>query len=253
MPTRKGGNMRYDLLIEGFKRAFEHKGGIKALRLGALDTAWFQEIQSNCAWIHSKAGSSDVTMKTHVTNWTRPAGEVRQFSLFNDSGDSADTKGDYGYLGDAARKRLVFPKLEALARFARLFGPMLRNLRLNGMGPNSSLHAHEENSISATSTGRQFILRFHLPVFTTPTARIFLDDESFVFEEGSLYFFHHRCVHAAANGPDPPRYHLVLDCFLDRTLATRLFPGTPSPDPGFSKTAEASAAIRRTPHPFDDL
>ena len=235
--------MRYGTFVRGITKAYEHKGGIKALHLGSLSAVWFQQIQGECSWIIEHAGSSDVTAKNHVTNWTRPSGQVRQFSLFNMSGDSADTKGDYGYLGDAKKKRLVFPQLEGLKRFAALFGPALRNLRLNGMGTSSALDAHEERSIAATKLGRQHIVRFHLPVFSNNTARMYLDDESFRFAEGNLYFFHHGCVHAASNGAAEPRYHLVLDCFLDAALFRRLFPGHASPDAGYTKTSETASTI----------
>jgi hypothetical protein len=235
--------MHYAHFTNEITTAYEHRGGIKTLKLGRIEESWFREIQADCAWIFQNAGSSDVTDRKHVTNWTRPSGQVRQFSLFNKSGESADTKGDYGYLGDAKQKRLVYPQLNALSRFAALFMPALRNLRLNGMGPNSALDAHEESSIQISRLQRQHIVRFHLPVFSNAGARVFLDDESFVYEEGNVYFFHHGCVHAATNRGNEPRYHLVLDCFLDRALFGRLFPGSPSPDPAFIKMSEAEAVI----------
>lgn len=242
--------MRYGAFVRGITRAYEHKGGIKSLQLGALDADWFRQIQGECSWIIDSAGSSDVTSANHVTNWTRPSGTVRQFSLFNTSGESADTKGDYGYLGDAKKKRLVFPQLEGLKRFAALFGPALRNFRLNGMGPASALDAHEEVSITATRFGHLYILRFHLPVFSNDSARVYLDNESFRYAEGNLYFFNHGCVHAAANGGPGPRYHLVFDCFLGATMFRRLFPGTPSPDQGFVKTSDETCVMRGEPHRF---
>src|ERR1051325_882958 len=124
--------MNYGEYVAGVRTAFEHRGGIKTMFLGKLDPHWFSQIQKECASIIAAAESSDVTKKRHVTNWTRPSGQVRQFSLFNTSGNSADTQGDYGYLGDATKKRLVFPEHEGIARFAKLFIPALRNLRKSG-------------------------------------------------------------------------------------------------------------------------
>ena len=60
------------------------------------------------------------------------------------------------------RKRLVFPHLKAIGRFAALFGDNLRNLRLNGMGTEASLSAHEEESIQPLRWGVEYIVRFHL-------------------------------------------------------------------------------------------
>lgn len=235
--------MKYRFFSNNIKVAYAHKGGIKTLALGKLSDEWFRKIQAECSLITQGARPSDVTLASHVTNWTRPSGEVQQFSLFNISGETEDTTGDYGYLGDAKKKRLVFPHFEGLARFARLFASDLRNLRLNGMGPHSALNAHEERSVAATRFGTQTIVRFHLPVFSNPGARIFLDGEWFRYDEGTLYFFHHGCVHAVANDSDEPRYHLVLDCFLSKALFRRLFPGQRSPDPEFYLKGTAEALV----------
>ena len=139
--------------------------------------------------------------RLHVTNWTRPRGDVRQFSLLNASGATSDYLGDSGDADAVRAKRLVHPELEAIARFAALFGPTLRNLRLNGIGESSGLSAHEERSIQPDRAGRRHIVRFHLLLFTNPSARIYLDGEQFRFAEGTLYFFNHGCVHAASNAP----------------------------------------------------
>lgn len=72
--------LSYRAFVSGVNRAFQHKGGIKTLCLGTLEREWFADIQRECSWIISTAGSSDVTEKAHVTNWTRPTGQVRQFS-----------------------------------------------------------------------------------------------------------------------------------------------------------------------------
>jgi len=251
--ARKGVAMKYRDFVSGIIQAYQHTGGIKTLKLGSFDQTWFQQIQAECSWIIENAGSSDVTAPGHVTNWTRPTGEVRQFSLFNDTGNSADTKGDYGYQGATKNKRLVYPQLEGLARFAALFQPALRNLRLNGMGQKSALNAHEEGSIVVSNFRYNYIARFHLPVFASETASVYLDGEKFHYDEGSLYFFNHGCVHAASNdGPDP-RYHLVLDCFLDRGLFDRIFPGSPSRFAGFEKSSDTSAKPVGEEYHFPDF
>jgi len=245
--------MRYGEFVSGITKAYQHAGGIKTLRLGELEQHWFRQIQSECSWIIENAGSSDVATPQHVTNWTRPTGQVRQFSLFNDTGNSSDTKGDYGYLGDSRKKHLTFPDLPGLSRFAGLFRPALRNLRLNGMGMKSALNAHEEGSIYVARIKRNYIMRFHLPVFTNEQAFVYLDGERFHYEERSLYFFNHGCVHAANNLGSEPRYHLVLDCFLDRDLFRRLFPGSPSRDRDFIKMDPAGTTQVGVEHHFPDF
>ncbi len=245
--------MHYGQFKTGLRDAYEHRGGIKSLRLGSLALDWFTEIQREAAFIINSGSSSDVTASGHVTNWTRPTGQVRQFSLFNSSGRSDDTTGDYGYRGDVKKKKLVFPQLKSMARFAALFGSSLRNLRLNGMGTQSALSAHEENSMSVRALGTDHIVRFHLPVFSNPKAHVHLDDERFHYREGELYFFHHGCVHAAANHGTTARYHLVFDCFLDETLFENVFPGSPSPDSGFDKALIDDASMQGEPFVFPEF
>jgi len=245
--------VEYTQFVRGLRDAYEHRGGVKTLRLGYLAPDWFAEIQKEAAFIIDGGNSSDVTASNHVTNWTRPRGQVKQYSLFNSSGRSEDTSGDYGYRGDASKKKFVFPQLTGLKRFAALFGDSLRNLRLNGMGTQSGLSAHEENSITAHALGTDHIVRFHLPVFTNTEAYIHLDDERFHYREGELYFFHHGCVHAAINQGAEARYHLVFDCFFDRKMFQRVFPGTPSPDAGYMKSSSRETQLSGDPFIFPEF
>ncbi len=227
----------------GFRRAYRHEGGIKVLALGRLDAGWFAELQKEMAWVISSQSSSNVGSPAHTTNWTRPIGEARQFSLFNPTGRPDE------YLSDFAppakvRKRLVFPELKATARFAALFGADLWNLRLNGLGKQSGLSAHEEDPITPGRWRNSYKVRLHLPVYTNAGACVYLDDERFHFAEGHLYFFHHGCVHSAVNPMEEPRYHLVLDCNLSSALFRRVFPGggSSTPDKGYTKLSPVEAA-----------
>ena len=52
--------MKYRSFLREITRAYEHKGGIKTLCLGALEPEWFSAIQKECSWIIESAGSSDV-------------------------------------------------------------------------------------------------------------------------------------------------------------------------------------------------
>lgn len=245
----------YNEFLREYRRAYEHKGGVKALAMGRIDHDWFKEIQDEMTWVIDSQSSSDVTAKTHTTNWTRPVGQARQFSLYNPTGKSDE------YLSDflppaSAKKKLVFPQLSSTARFAALFDDDLWNLRLNGLGTSSKLSFHEEDPITPNKNGLSYIVRLHLPLFTNNSAEMLLDGESFFFKEGYLYFFHHGCVHSAVNGGSDPRYHFVLDCRLTPDLFERVFPGTaPSPDPGFSRFgwSEARAQVPGKPSPVDEF
>jgi hypothetical protein len=225
--------MRYAEFISGIRTAYEHRGGLKMFACGQVEDSWFKQICSEVNWILDSQSASDVTSKDHVTNWTRPTGEARQFSLFNRTGKTDDFMSDHSF--DRSTKRLTFPHLNGIQRFAKLFGPNLLNLRLNGLGKSSGLGAHEERSIQSTARGLMYKIRFHLPIYTNPDARICLDGEMFHFEPGVLYFFNQGCVHAAINIGDAPRYHFVLDCLLTRKLHTNLLSqkGKPVDDRGF--------------------
>ncbi len=232
--------LTYRGFLASYRTAYAHQGGTKALALGALEPAWFAKLQRELAGVAAAEKSSNVADPAHTTYWTRPIGEARQFSLYNPTGRSDEYLSDFAAPSERP-KRLVFPQLESLTRLARLFGRELLNLRLNGLGRQSALSLHEEDPITPARFGVEYRARFHLPIFTTPEARMLLDGEQFRFEEGVLYFFHHGCVHAAQNLSDQPRYHIVLDCELTPELFARLFPGTPSPDAGFRKYSPEQA------------
>lgn len=243
--------MTYSEFIREFCLAYQHRGGIKTLALGTLDAAWFAKIQEEMRWVIDSQASSNVAAKDHTTNWTRPIGEARQFSLYNPTGKPDEYLSDFAPPAKVGKK-LVFPQLEATSRFARLFGVDLWNLRLNGLGKGSKLSLHEEDPIEAQRAGRTYKARFHLPIFTSPRAEMLLDGESFHFDEGRLYFFHHGCVHAAVNNDETPRYHFVLDCLMTPALFARIFPDVAtSPDPGFVKLSPAAARIAGKPSPVD--
>ena len=78
----------------------------------------------------------------HVTNWTRPQGLVRQFSLLNRSGRFDDFSADHDLtcLGKSFHAADRYP---ALARLVKGF-PHAVNFRINAMAPGARLPPHEE-------------------------------------------------------------------------------------------------------------
>jgi len=212
--------------------------------IGRIEDSWMEQIRSEVNWIVNSQASSDVTRKDHITNWTRPTGVAKQYSLLNRTGKSDDFSSDHSFALEG--KKLAFPDLKGIERFAKLFGPNLINLRLNGLGKSSGLGAHEEKPIQATSTGHlNYKIRFHLPIYTNPSVRICLDGEQFHFDEGILYFFNQSCVHAAINNGEEVRYHFVLDALLDKKLQQELLSlsGNPAGDKGL-KTFDAAESER---------
>lgn len=247
--------MSYRAFVCDFRRAYEHRGGLKSSALGSLDPLWFEALRGEMSWVIANQPASLVTDKAHTSNWAKPVGVARQFSLFNPTGRPDEYLSDFAPPAKVGKK-LVFPELEATTRFAKMFGEQLWNLRLLGLGRSSKLSLHEENPIEPQRYGMTYKLRFHLPVFTGPGARMLIDGESFHYDAGVLYFFHHGCVHAAVNDDETPRYHLVLDCLASADLYHRLFPGTTRRcDPGYQRLnpAEARATQIGEVSPVDEF
>ena len=165
----------------------------------ALDPSWFADVQREIELILRNRPSSDPSQKTHPTNWTNPYGGVTQHSLYNTSGNTADTSSDHTH--DLTGKSFVATECPALARLVNAFSGHAINFRLNGMMGQSGLSPHEENVIH----GERVRVRLHLPVFTNDQVEMMLDGEKFHFREGYIYYFNNGCVHAAANGASQPR------------------------------------------------
>lgn len=160
---------------------------------------------------------SDVTTKGHVTNWTRPQGEANQWSLFNRTGDTADTSADHDRTAEG--KTFAVPAFEAI----REAFPTIYNLRLNRLGPASSLSVHEEEIVVKDHEGRwRLRARFHLPVVTNDEATVELDGQRFHLAAGAVHYLNNGCHHRAVNDGEVERLHLVWDCLLDRALAERI-------------------------------
>ncbi|MHB1207064.1 MAG: hypothetical protein ACYCZX_15960, partial [Rhodospirillaceae bacterium] len=215
--------MNYTWFVQELRRGYPHHHGIKTLCLGTIEEDWLSEIRRETAAVirasHLSAGGEEELFK--------PQGSIRPLSLL----------GVGGAAGDGAAKRVMaFPGLGALARVAALFGESLCDFRISGIGKDAVHSALEENAVPDCRDAGHAV-RFRLPVFSNDRTVVYMDDKRFSYKEGSLYYFHRGCVHAAANFGDEVHYELILDCLLDRTLFGNLFPGGPSADPGFRKSS----------------
>ena len=235
--------MDYAWFVCELRRAYEHDGGVKTLRLGTLGAEWFSEIQRETASIVDWAQSIGAGVLECAARQARPNGIAKQFCLFKVPEPRGDGWNTGGPTRRSAAEKVVFPGLSALSRLAGLFGGNLRTFGITGVAPGSNTSALEEASIRSGSQGTDHIVRFHLPVFSNDRAFVYLDDERFNYKEGELYSFHHGCVHAAANFGDEICYAIVLDCFLDRTLFNNLFPGAPSVDADFRKSVPGEEVV----------
>lgn len=184
-----------------------HYGGLRAARVGTVDRVTFRRICDDVETVIATMPPSEVKVG-HITNWTNPIGRVRQWSLYNRHGRTDDTSNDFSY--KLAGKR-VHEGLPAISELAASL-PDLVNLRLNVMDPGAALSPHEEHLPRAIGSDRVGLrARFHLPIATNPKALMMADGDLFHFDPGTIYLFNNGCVHAAENGGDAPRAHLVWD------------------------------------------
>jgi Aspartyl/Asparaginyl beta-hydroxylase len=209
---------------DGFLHALRATGSpdaVRCLRLLQLDARFFAQLRAEVEQLVRAESGSDVGQADHVTNWTRPRGIVRQFSLLNASGRLDDFSADHNAscFGKRFHRGGACP---ALARLIEGF-PHAVNFRINLMGPGAQLAPHEEQILIRTPSGAIAArLRCHLPV-ASQQAEIMLDGGIYHLEPGSIYFVNHGCMHAARNAGSDDRIHLVWDMLLTREAAGLLF------------------------------
>lgn len=209
-------------LLNGVRDGNFHEGGLRCLRLLRVHDQVFEQLKAEIALLGDREKPSDVGSRDHVTNWTRPRGEVQQYSLLNASGRASDFSGDHD-LSSFGKRLHVGDDYPMLKAFIRTF-PDIINFRVNALGPGARLAAHEEHSIIRTE--RDTIgacLRYHLPIVTNQRAELTLDGEVFRLDEGIVYLVNHGCVHAVRNGGHERRLHLVWDQLLTRNAYETVF------------------------------
>lgn len=215
-------------LLIGIRDADAHRGGIRCLRVFRLERTLGRVLRGEVLRLCEAEASSDVQEREHVTHWTRPVGAVRQFSLYNRSGDSADFRGDHDL--SCRDKRFHFAaRYPQLAVFVDSL-PHLINFRVNVLGPGAGLSPHEEHSLFLSRSGSTAVrARFHLPIQTSRGARMMLEGDQYRFAPRTVYYFNQGCVHGADNPSGAPRIHLVWDQLLSQDVFDLAFGSRPVP------------------------
>jgi|SRR5450755_1921455 len=210
-------------LMEAIRDANYHrKGGVRCLRLFQLEPDFFRGLQTDVKRLCATGHASNVRDPHHITNWTRPTGDVSQYSLLNATGRYDDFSSDHNLscFGKHFHEADLYPML---ACFIAGF-PHAVNFRINVLGHDAALSPHEEHAIVRTNQGNVGIRpRFHLPIDTNSGAEVVLDGEVYQLEEGTVYFVNHGCIHSARNRGDQPRTHLVWDLLLTREAYDLMF------------------------------
>jgi hypothetical protein len=231
-------------VLGGLRDGDAHRGGIRCLRLFRLEPAYFDRAVAEVMALVRDETASIAGDPGHVTNWTRPQGLVRQFSLLNLSGRFDDFSADHDLscLGKSFHAAVRYP---ALASLVKGF-PHAVNFRINAMAPGARLPPHEEQLLVRTRAGAIGMrVRCHLPIVAAAAAELMLDGEVYHLDPGIIYLVNHGCVHSASNGGAEERLHLVWDTLLTRE-AFELLAATAAPD---FPAAQISAA-ERIPQPL---
>ncbi len=215
-------------LLAGIRDADAHRGGIRCLRVFRLERVLGRGLRDEVLRLCESEASSDVQEREHVTHWTRPTGAVRQLSLYNRSGDSADFRSDHDLSCLGKRFHLAAP-YPLLAHFVETL-PHLINFRVNLLGPGAGLAPHEEHSLFITQSGSTAVrARFHLPIQTSRVSRMMLEGDRYRFAPRTIYYFNQGCVHGAENPASSARIHLVWDQLLSRDVFNLTFGSHPAP------------------------
>ena len=210
------------VVMNAMRDANYHHPGLRCLRLLDLEADFFTAIQDEVAQLCTSQQPSNVNNADHVTHWTRPSGQVMQYSLLNASGRFDDFSTDHN-LSVFGKRFFAADRYPALGRLVNAF-PHAVNFRINVMGPMARLSPHEEHSVVRLQSGAIGLRpRFHLPIFTHPGAELNLDEEVYFLEPGSVYFINHGCFHMARNKHAEPRTHLVWDLLLTQESFDLLF------------------------------
>jgi hypothetical protein len=216
-------NIELQTLFGGLVAAERHADGLRCLRIFEVDAGAFAALRADVIGLCRDERPSDAARPGHVTSWTRPRGEVLQFSLLNESGRFDDFSRDHdaSCRGKRFHAAAVYP---ALARFVAAF-PDTVNFRINILGPRSGLPPHEEHTLIRTRSGGVGArLRFHLPVVTNAAAELTLDGDVVHLDASVCHFVNHGCVHGASNGhATESRIHLSWDMLLTRETFACMF------------------------------
>lgn len=209
-------------ILEGLARGnYHHEDGIRALYLGPLDQEFMADLKKEAKNIVHARQPSVVKQGQHVTGWTRPKGQVEQWSLFNTHGRTEDTSNDFSY-NLKGKKPIRMPRSPNIAALCKL--PALVNMRLNVIHPGSGLSPHEEHLPRRIGHNKVSMrARFHIPLWTNNECHMLADNNLYHFEEGELYLFNNGCVHSATNDGNTARAHLVFDMLMTSEAMEKMF------------------------------
>lgn len=208
-------------LVEG---NYQKDSEVQILQIFELDEAFFQAVAKDVLNLVQDQTSSVPAEPGHLTNWIKPEGLIKQYSLLNESGRCDDFSIDHNrsVRGKKFAHGTLYPHLD---QFIHAF-PHAVNFRISVLFGNSSFAQHQEDIcfINRITNKPALRVRFHLPIVTNEQAFMLMQGSLYRFNPGKIYFFHNGCIHSALNlHPTEVRIHLLWDMLLTEDTFTRMF------------------------------
>lgn len=200
--------------------AYGESTDFDVLPLLELDKVFFEALVDDITGLVGRTDSADVTDPAHGTYWTNPKGTVRQWSLWNESGDFNDKS--YDSPNSGFHHSEDYPTLAKLIEWAT----PCTSFRLNALGSNSSLSAHKETVILPGPNGPVMKARFHLPIVTNKDALVMVNGVWFHLPTTTptVWFFQNGGIHSASNRHQTDwRFHLVWDVLVNEASWEKYF------------------------------
>lgn len=201
--------------------AYHRPSGLATYACLTVEEDFLARLREEALRLIASYPSMDSKDKSNRYTYVRPKGEYLYYSLLTTNGDFRDQGAAYSktFVGKSFHQEAEFP---ALGEFIRAF-PEAMNFTLRGLSGSSSIAPHEERNIHRLGDLTYVRVRLHLPIVTTPEARMMLEGGYYHFSAGTVYYFNNGCVHFANNPGHGRRIHLIWDLFLTRELLRDVF------------------------------
>lgn len=194
---------------------------IQLLQLLRVEPAFVQQLANDLASLRDDhAPHRDATEKgRRLTD----SGSWRVHVLYNVSGRPNDMTDDTVTVQPKQFGGGAYP---ALRRLFDAFGADMTMFNITSATPGARLVEHTDPVVFANGTSpralehqnRQFLLRLHVPVTTSPGDFAVFGAQRRYYEPGLLYYFNAMHAHSAVNDDSADRIHIVLDMWLTEAL-----------------------------------
>lgn len=107
------------------------------------------------------------------------------------------------------------------------YGTKVGLVRLLKLTPHKDIQEHKDGIFFGLHDGN--IFRMHIPIFTNPQVKFYIEDRAYFLEPGKFYYMNVSKNHHVTNNSDQDRIHLVLDLVATPELAQLIYEGETLP------------------------